>query len=68
MSIIGDYTNDLGHELEEDFDKLSCVIVFQCRLCYATGVYGDDWLGGIAPEILSEICLSKLTNLNLTCT
>ena len=67
MIILGDYTNDLGHELEEDFDNLNGSTVFQCRLCRATGVYSDDWLGGIAPEILSENCPSKLTNLTLTC-
>lgn len=60
MRIHGNFTNDLGHDLEEDFDLLNYSTVFQCRLCRATGVYGDDWLGGITPEILSENCPSKM--------
>lgn len=61
--------NDYGHELEEDYDILIGATVFQCRLCRATGVYGDCWLGGITPEIFSETCSAKMkrTNPNIEC-
>lgn len=65
-TIRGSHENEFGHDLEEDFDNLIYATVFQCRLCRATGIFGEDWLGGILPEILNENCPAKFGRKQLT--